>query len=276
MTLAEMMNEINALGRNIRAASDRLMADAADNTHDMQDIERQQNALRDMNNRMAALRLAYTTQEDAERGNLTAPQGSGSPAQERSLHDMLASREYANAFAHAIRTGAKPGRDLFADKHKVLYDALTIAGGDPAGEDGGFLVPEDIDRSIREYSRALDPLEELFNVESTTTNSGWRVVATDPTKGMTKLTGEGTNITGSGEEPTFKKVTYTLDTYGDWLQVSNELANDEVANLFAYISRYYARKYTITNNGILKAQLEKLTAGAMAKRTTRWLPSRRC
>lgn len=178
---------------------------------------------------------------------------------------MLASREYANAFAHAIRTGAKPGRDLFADKHKVLYDALTIAGGDPAGEDGGFLVPEDIDRSIREYSRALDPLEELFNVESTTTNSGWRVVATDPTKGMTKLTGEGTNITGSGEEPTFKKVTYTLDTYGDWLQVSNELANDEVANLFAYISRYYARKYTITNNGILKAQLEKLTAGAVAK-----------
>lgn len=79
MTLAEMMNEINALGRNIRAAADRLMADAADNTHDMQDIERQQNALRDMNNRMAALRLAYTTQEDAERGNLTAPQGSGSP-----------------------------------------------------------------------------------------------------------------------------------------------------------------------------------------------------
>ena len=39
MTLAEMMNEINALGRNIRAAADRLMADAADNTHDMQDID---------------------------------------------------------------------------------------------------------------------------------------------------------------------------------------------------------------------------------------------
>ena len=62
----------------------------------------------------------------------------------------------------------------------MLYDALTIAGGDPAGEDGGFLVPEDIDRSIREYSRALDPLEELFNVESTTTNSGWRVLPPTP------------------------------------------------------------------------------------------------
>lgn len=260
MTLAELMNEINALGRSIHTAADRLMTDAADNTHDMQDIERQQNALRDMNSRMAALRLAYTTQEDAERGNLTTPQASCSPAQERNLHDMLKSREYANAFAHAIRTGAKPGRDLYADKHKVLYDALTIAGGDPAGEDGGFLVPEDIDHNIREYSRALDPLEELFNVESTTSNSGWRVVATDPTKGMTKLTGEGTDITGSGEEPTFKKVTFTLDTYGDWLQVSNELANDEVANLFNYISRFYARKYVITTNDILKTQLEKLTA----------------
>ena len=165
MTLAEMMNEINALGRNIRAAADRLMADAADNTHDMQDIERQQNALRDMNNRMAALRLAYTTQEDAERGNLTALQGSGSPAQERSLHDMLASREYANAFAHAIRTGAKPGRDLFADKHKVLYDALTIAGGDPAGEDGGFLEPEDIDR-IRNQQKADAAREALLQKQS--------------------------------------------------------------------------------------------------------------
>lgn len=265
MTLAELMNEINALGRSIHAAADRLMLDAADSTHDMQDIERQQNALRDMNNRMAALRLAYTTQEDEERGNLGTPQSCGGLEQERSLHNMLASREYANAFAHAIRTGAKPGRDLFADKHKVLYDALTIAGGDPAGKDGGFLVPEDIDRNIREYSRALDPLEELFSIESTSSNSGWRVVATDPTKGMTKLTGEGTSISGSGEEPAFKKVTYTLDTYGDWLQISNELANDEVANLFAYISRFYARKYTITNNSILKTQMEKLTAGTVSK-----------
>lgn len=265
MTLVELMNEINALGRNIHAAADRLMADAADSTHDMQDVERQQNALRDMNSRMAALRLAYATQEDAERGNLGTPQNSGSLNQEHNLHDMLASREYANAFAHAIRTGARPGRDLFADKHKVLYDALTIAGGDPAGEDGGFLVPEDIDRNIREYSRALDPLEDLFNVENTSSNSGWRVVAPDPTKGMTKLTGEGTSISGSGEEPNLKQVMYTLDTYGDWLQISNELANDEVANLFAYISRFYARKYTITNNNILKAQLEKLTVGTVAK-----------
>lgn len=262
-TLENLMNQMTDLGATIRAAADRLVVDAADSSHDMQDIERQQNALRDMNSRMAALRLAYATQEDAERGNL-APAGGVTDEQERDLRKMLGSREYANAFAHAIRTGAKPGRDLYAEQHKVLYDALTIAGGSTPGEDGGFLVPEDIDHSIREYSRELSPLSDLFTVESTSANSGWRVMATDPTKGMTKLTGEVTQITNS-EQPEFKKVSFTLDTYADWLQVSNELLNDEVANLFSHISRFFARKFVLTENSLLKAELDKLSAGAIAK-----------
>ena len=76
------------------------------------------------------------------------------------------------------------------EKHKVLYDALTIAGGSPAGEDCGFLVPEDIDNTIRELRRDFSPLADLFNVEAVSSNSGWRVVDTAPTTGMTALTSE--------------------------------------------------------------------------------------
>ena len=96
----------------------------------------------------------------------------------RQLHDILSSREYARAFAAALRRGDRPRRDGVNDQNRILYDALTIAGGSPAGEDGGYLVPEDMDTSIREQMRAMQPLSAFVNVETVGSNTGWRVVDT--------------------------------------------------------------------------------------------------
>ena len=259
MTLNELQNSIRELGGQIRNAAAALSAAAANASTPTTDLTAQRDALNDMNARMAALQAAYATQHEAEGEALpNAPQGQ---QQERGLRDMLKSNEYARAFASAIRTGARPARPMTDERHKVLYDALTIAGGNPAGEDGGFLVPEDIDHSIREYRREFGPLSDLFNVESVSTNSGWRVVDNAPTTGMTALTSE---IPAGGipqdDEPSFAKVTYSLTTYGLIVPVSNELASDEVANLFGYLSRWFAKKQIITENGLLKAKLDTLTA----------------
>lgn len=171
---------------------------------------------------------------------------------------------YARAFARAIRTGMRPGRGPSGEQDKILFDALTIAGGTTAGEDGGFLVPEDIDHNIRELRRELSPLADLFNNESVSSNSGWRVVDTAPTTGMTALASEvPTGGIAKDDQPKFAKVTYSLKTYGLIVPVSNELANDEVANLFGYLSRWFAKKQILTENLLLKAELEALTAGAI-------------
>lgn len=261
MNMTEMKNSIARLGREIHDDAAKLAAMAMDDMQKDEDVAKQRGALDAKVARLNALQTAYNAQMGESTGNL---QPTGDPAQERTRSELLKSREYARAFAHAIRTGARPGHDMAAAQHKILYDALTIGGGSTPGEDGGFLVPEEIDHAIHEYSRAVMPLADLLGQMTVNSNSGWFPVATNPSKGMTKMGSEVTEITTS-EQPEFKRVSYVLSTYADWLPISNELASDEVSNLFGYISNFYARKYVLTRNELALAALDKLTAGAIKK-----------
>lgn len=261
MNMTEMKNSIARLGREIHDDAAKLAAMAMDDMQKDEDVAKQRGALDAKVARLNALQTAYNAQMGESTGNL---QPTGDPAQERTRSELLKSREYARAFAHAIRTGARPGHDMAAAQHKILYDALTIGGGSTPGEDGGFLVPEEIDHAIHEYSRAVMPLADLLGQMTVNSNSGWFPVATNPSKGMTKMDSEVTKITTS-EQPEFKRVSYVLSTYADWLPISNELASDEVSNLFGYISNFYARKYVLTRNELALAALDKLTAGAIKK-----------
>lgn len=261
MNMTEMKNSIAQLGREIHDDAAKLAAMAMDDMQKDEDVAKQRGALDAKVARLNALQTAYNAQMGESTGNL---QPTGDPAQERTRSELLKSREYARAFAHAIRTGARPGHDMAAAQHKILYDALTIGGGSTPGEDGGFLVPEEIDHAIHEYSRAVMPLADLFGQMTVNSNSGWFPVATNPSKGMTKMGSEVTQITTS-EQPEFKRVSYALSTYADWLPISNELASDEVSNLFGYISNFYARKYVLTRNELALTALDKLTAGAIKK-----------
>lgn len=261
MNMTEMKNRIAQLGREIHDDAAKLAAMAMDDTQKDEDVAKQRGALDAKVARLNALQAAYNAQLGEDTGNL---QPAGDPAQERTRSELLKSREYARAFAHAIRTGARPGHDMSAAQHKILYDALTIGGGSTPGEDGGFLVPEEIDHAIHEYSRAVMPLADLLGQMTVNSNSGWFPVATNPSKGMTKMGSEVTQITTS-EQPEFKRVSYALSTYADWLPISNELASDEVSNLFGYISNFYARKYVLTRNELALTALDKLTAGAIKK-----------
>lgn len=261
MNMTEMKNSIARLGREIHDDAAKLAAMAMDDMQKDEDVAKQRGALDAKVARLNALQTAYNAQMGESTGNL---QPTGDPAQECTRSELLKSREYARAFAHAIRTGARPGHDMAAAQHKILYDALTIGGGSTPGEDGGFLVPEEIDHAIHEYSRAVMPLADLLGQMTVNSNSGWFPVATNPSKGMTKMGGEVTKIATS-EQPEFKRVSYVLSTYADWLPISNELASDEVSNLFGYISNFYARKYVLTRNELALAALDKLTAGAIKK-----------
>ncbi|MBR6571546.1 MAG: phage major capsid protein [Clostridia bacterium] len=200
--------------------------------------------------------------ESAAAAQLTPNAGQLNALEESRLRNMLRSNEYARSFADAIRNGVtlKSGRGV--EKYNVLYDALTISGGDTPGEDGGFLVPEDVDHQIMEQRRALNPLASLFNEESVTANSGWRVMDSAPTKGMTAVDEMGE--IPNDDQPGFVKVPYKLTKYALWIPCSNELASDEVANLFAYLSRWFARKAVITENNLLLAALQSLTAQDVA------------
>lgn len=182
--------------------------------------------------------------------------------EEKSLKAMLKTNEYARSFCAAIRMGAKADRSTgYHESLKPVYDALTIAGGDPTGSDGGFLVPEDIDNTIRQVMRESEPLSELFTVENVGTNSGWRVMDNAPTKGFTKIGGELQPVP-MDDQPKFQRVNFALDTYGLIIPISRELLQDEVANLMSYLGRWYGEKLVITENTLLTSVLGTLSPTA--------------
>ncbi len=177
--------------------------------------------------------------------------------------EILRSNEYARAFAYAVQNGISLKKGRHDERCKILYDALTESGGSPAGTDGGFLVPEDINQSINELKRTLNPMAQLFNQETVSAPTGWRVYDTAPTKGLVDVNEMG-EINDHDDQPAFGKVSYTTSKKALILPVSNELMTDNVANLFAYLSRWFAKKLVITENNLLIAALRTLTAKSIA------------
>ena len=259
MNLQEMMNQMTALGGQIRDAAAKLAKDSGNQEIPLADLEAQQKTIADMQQRMSALQASYDAMKGNKEGGLKPMENT----EKKTRSEILASKEYARAFAYALRHGVTRRNGLGNENVKILFDALTEGGGDPVGTDGGFLVPEDIDNSIRELRRELNPLAALFTEEEVSTLSGWRVIDTAPTTAMPSIDEMGT-IANNSDQPAFAKVTYTLVKYGLRIPVSNELLNDEVANLMAYLSRWFAKKLVITENSLLLAALKTLSPTTIA------------
>ena len=259
MNLQELMNQITTLGSQIKAANQKLAKDAGDSAVAMDEIQKQQDAIAEMNQRMQALQASYNALQEGQKAGLVPAVPTEKP---KSLKDMLASNEYARAFCYALKHGITRKNGAGNENVKILFDALTEGGGNPAGTDGGFLVPEDIDHTIRELRRELNPLAPLFTEETVTAPTGWRVIDTAPTSAMPSIDEMGT-VANNSDQPAFAKVTYSLTKYGLRIPISNELLNDEVANLMPYLGRWFAKKLILTENSLLITALKTLTASAL-------------
>ena len=266
MTMQEMMNQITAQGGQIRAAYDALAKAAMDKSVAQEELDRQQAEIRGMQARLDTLKGAYSAMQANREGALQGVQPVAAEKEKKSVREMRASNEYARAFAYALRNGISRKAGRGNEKLQILYDALTEGGGTTPGEDGGFLVPVDIDNSIRELRRELSPLADLFSQETVTAPTGWRVVDTAPTAAMPAINEMGT-VSNNADQPAFGKVSYTLTKYGLRIPVSNELMNDEDANLMGYLSRWFAKKLVLTENSLLLTSLKKLTAAALTTGT---------
>ena len=262
MNLQEMMNQISSLGFQIRSKANALSA-MAGGSATMDQLNAAQAEIEELRGKQKALMTAYEIEKQAQAGQV---QPMGAPTEQpKNVRDMLKSNEYARAFAYALKHGITPRNAAVVggDRVKVLMDALTEGGGDPVGEDGGFLVPEDIDHTIREQRRELKPLADLFSEEEVTAPTGWRVMDTQPAKGLVAVDEMG-SISTTDDQPLFAKVTYTCAKKALILPVSNELMSDNVANLFDYIGRWFAKKLVITENSLLITALRTLTATSIS------------
>ncbi len=180
----------------------------------------------------------------------------------KEVKELRASNEYTRMFFDAFKAGVSP-KTLQAGMHRsdqfpLLVNALTEAGGSPAGSEGGFLLPIDFDNMIIEKMRAYIDLALSVNTEEVTAYSGWRAIET-AAAALPFAAIVVANGLAETENPTFSKVDYTLVDYGGYLPVSNGLLQDTPVNIMQYLSSWFARKAVLTNNSLILALVNALS-----------------
>lgn len=228
---------------------------AADKAGDQTAFDAAQAELAPISAEIARVKVLMQAEESStpEPQNLATAQGAaGAPVN---------SSECIHAFCECVRAGAAGDRTRYLQNADIVHRAVKNEGmteGTPA--DGGLIVPSDIQTMIREQMRALNPLSELFTVETVSTNTGSRVRDTAPTNGFTKVAEMGT--ISKDDKPAFAKVEYKVEDYALIVPVSNDLLNDTDQNLLAYLSRWLGKKAVITENKLLLTLLTALDGSA--------------
>lgn len=229
----------------------------ADKAGDQTAFDAAQAELAPISAEIARVKALMQAEENAtpEPQNLAPAQGAASAP--------VNSSECIHAFCECVRAGAAGDRTRYLQNADIVHRAVKNEGmteGTPA--DGGLIVPSDIQTMIREQMRALNPLSELFTVETVSTNTGSRVRDTAPTNGFTKVAEMDT--ISKDDKPAFTKVEFTVEDYALIVPVSNDLLNDTDQNLLAYLSRWLGKKAVITENKLLLTLLTALDGSAAA------------
>lgn len=161
---------------------------------------------------------------------------------------------------------SKEETGLVAVKNYIKSGIVNAAGPlkESEGENGGYLVPEDVKTAINEYRRSFVSLKNYVDVRSVVVPSGSEVY--EKTSQLTGLT----NITELGEiqemnAEVFEKITYAVKNFGGILPVSRFLLQDSPENLLAYLGKWFMKKQVVTENKEIIAVLKTLTKKAITK-----------
>ena len=136
-----------------------------------------------------------------------------------------ATDEYAKSFWKVMRDKSV---------HHEVYNALQIG----TDSEGGYIVPDEFDRTLVEALEEQNIFRQLATVIAT--SSGDRKIPVVATKGTAAWIDEEAAIPESDDS--FSQVSIGAYKLGTMLKVSDELLNDNVFNLQAYISREFARR----------------------------------
>lgn len=170
-------------------------------------------------------RLERQAAIDAELNKVTGKPITNDPTKGTEEKTGRASNDYKKAFWNAMRS-QKP-------KYEVL-DALQIG----TDSEGGYLVPDEFERTLVEALEDENIFRSLANVINT--SSGDRKIPVVATKGTASWVDEEGIIPESDDS--FGQVSIGAYKLATLIKVSEELLNDSVFNLEAYITREFARR----------------------------------
>lgn len=232
--LRELLAQISTLKTEARMlASEGKLDEAEAKVAEIRELERKAEIIR-------------ATEEDAGGAN---PGGQ----QIRDVVDQEA--EYRAAYLQFLRN-----RPLSTEQREML-EKRAMSEGVP--EDGGLIVPQDIQTKINELQRQFVDLSQYVTVESVTTLTGSRVLEVEaeltPFAELTEL-----DEIPETDNPKFATLTYAVKDRGGILPLSNSLLRDTDQNLINYVAAWLAKKSVATNNSLIRGILNAMNKTALA------------
>lgn len=146
------------------------------------------------------------------------------PAPQSETKTGRATDEYKNAFWKAMR-------------NKLSFDVQNALRVGTESE-GGYLVPDEFERTLVEALEEENVFRQIANV--ITTSSGDRKIPVVASKGTASWVDEEGQIPESDDS--FAQVSIGAYKLATMIKVSEELLNDSVFNLEQYIAREFARR----------------------------------
>ncbi len=136
--------------------------------------------------------------------------------------------------------GSKTYTKSFWNAMRVKHITPEVADALQEGTDseGGYLVPDEFERTLVESLQEENIFRKLAHVIST--SSGDRKIPVVASKGSASWVDEEGTITESDDS--FGQVSIGAYKLGTLIKVSNELLNDSVFNLESYISKEFGRR----------------------------------
>ena len=152
------------------------------------------------------------------------------------------------------------------DAEKRAYFNVSGTPGQPGQIEsidtkGGYLVPEEQMTQIREFRKAYASLKSYCHVVHANSTSGkWPTLGEE--NGLLTAFDELTAINES--DFNFGQATYEIADYGDIIPISNQLIADVNVNIVSIIGQRLARKAVNTENSLILAKLNELSATAIS------------
>lgn len=187
-----------------------------------------------------------------ERADLVDFAHTASPVEENKVSDAVMRNRVFNKLVL--------GRTLTEEERGYVNQIGSPGQVEGTPAKGGYLVPEEQMRQIREYRKAYTALKDFAHVQHANSISGKMPTLGDE---MGKLTAfeELNSIKQSDFD--FGQLKYEIKDYGDIIPVSNQLLADADVNLTAIIGQRFARKAVNTENDEILKLLKKLTPTAV-------------
>lgn len=148
------------------------------------------------------------------------------------------------------------GKSITEEEKQFLNAAGTPGQVEATDGKGGYLVPTEQFKQIKELRRNLVSLKGYCNILPVTSLKGSMPIETGSTGELIAFE-ELNEINKSDVD--FAQVTYNVADYGDIIPISNTLLADEQANLTDYIGRRFIKKAINTENKKIVDLLKTLT-----------------